>query len=150
MLDTMEARVNSLDAPTGDAKDMTLHEVLTLASIVQREVRKESEMKNVADVFLKRLSIGMALQADSTVNYITGGDDPSISLDDRDIESPYNTYQNPGLPPGPISNPGLDALTAVIHPASNPYLYFLTDDLGNVYYARTFDEHLANKAKYLK
>ncbi len=150
MIDTMEARVGEISAPTGDSKDMTFHEVLTLASIVQREVRKPSEMKNVADVFLKRLSIGMALQADSTVNYVTGGKDPSISLNERDIMSPYNTYKNPGLPPGPISNPGLDALTAVIHPATNSYLYFLTDDLGNVYYAQTFDQHIQNKARYLK
>jgi UPF0755 protein len=149
MLDTMETRVNGLDAPTGDAKGMTTHEILTLASIVEREVRKPSEMKNVADIFLKRLSIGMALQADSTVNYVTGGDDPSISLDDRYLDSPYNTYENPGLPPGPISNPGMNALTAVIHPADNPYLYFLTDELGNVYYAETFDQHISNR-KYLK
>jgi UPF0755 protein len=149
MLRAMETKVEALDAPTGDAKGMTMHEILTLASIIEREVRKPSEMKNVSDIFLKRLSIGMALQADSTVNYVTGGDDPSISLSDRDIESPYNTYQNPGLPPGPISNPGLNALTAVIHPAENDYLYFLTDDLGQVYYAKTFEEHIANKAKYL-
>ncbi len=148
MLDTMETRVNGLDEPTDDAVGMTTHEILTLASIVEREVRKPSEMKNVADIFLKRLSIGMALQADSTVNYVTGGDDPSISLDDTDLDSPYNTYRNPGLPPGPISNPGMNALTAVIHPATNDYLYFLTDELGNVYYGATFDQHIANR-KYL-
>ncbi|MFA5946903.1 MAG: endolytic transglycosylase MltG [Patescibacteria group bacterium] len=150
LIDTMEEKVDGLDEPTGDAKGMTMHEILTLASIVEREVRKPSEMKNVADIFLKRLSIGMALQADSTVNYVTGGKDPSISLNERDTVSPYNTYKNPGLPPGPISNPGMNALTAVIHPATNGYLYFLTDDLGNVYYAETFEQHIQNKAKYLR
>jgi len=150
MLDAMEAKVNEIDAPTGDAKDMSFHEVLTLASIVEREVRQPADMKEVADIFLKRLSAGIALQADSTVNYVTGGDDPSISSTDRNIDSPYNTYKNRGLPPGPISNPGLNALSAVIHPASNAYYYFLTDKDGNVHYARTLEEHGVNRQKYLE
>lgn len=150
MLDAMETKVNALAAPTGDAKDMSTHEILTLASIVEREVRKPSEMKEVADIFLKRLDAGIALQADSTVNYVTGGDDPSINAHDRNIDSLYNTYKYRGLTPGPISNPGLNALTAVIHPASNPYYYFLTDKEGNVYYARTLEEHGVNRVKYLE
>ena len=150
MLDTMAERVNDLGRSKGDAADMTLHEVLTLASIVEREVRQPSTMKNVADIFLKRLEIGMALQADSTVNYITGGDDPSISLDDRDnTDSPYNTYKYPGLPPGPISAPGANAIDSVLNPVSNNYLYFLTTDSGEIYYAVTHDEHVSNKARYL-
>lgn len=132
-----------LDDPTG-------HEFLTLASIIEKEVRQPETMAMVADIFYKRLAIDMALQADSTVNYITGGDDPSVSLDDTKIDSPYNTYKYPGLPPGPISNPGLNALAAVASPALNPYYYFLTSDDGGVYYAKTHDEHVANKARYLR
>lgn len=149
MLRTMESRVESLGSPTGDADGMTTHELLTLSSLIEREVRDPEEMRQVSDIFLKRLDIGMALQSDATVNYVTGGDDPSISLSDRDIDSLYNTYKYPGLPPGPISNPGMHALRAVWSPAENPYYYFLTDSQGNVYYAETHDEHVVNKARYL-
>ncbi len=152
MLDATAEHVNDLGAtPDGDATGMTIHEVLTLASILEREVRQLETMKNVSDIFLKRLEIGMPLQADSTVNYVTGGDDPSISLDDRDnTDSPYNTYKYPGLPPGPISNPGDNAINAALHPKENAYFYFLTDDNGNIYYAETHDEHVENKNRYLK
>lgn len=150
MLDNMAEHVSDLGIARGDAAGMTTHEVLTLASIVEREVRQPSTMKNVADIFLKRLDIGMALQADSTVNYITGGDDPSISLEDRDnTDSPYNTYKYPGLPPGPISAPSENALDAVLNPTHNEYLYFLTNDKGEIYYAETFAEHVRNKERYL-
>ena len=92
----------------------------------------------------------MALQADSTVNYITGEKTPSITLDDSSIESPYNTYRNLGLPPGPISNPGMNAILATLHPVDSEYLYFLTTPEGEVIYSKTFDEHIVNKYKYLK
>jgi UPF0755 protein len=129
---------------------LTAHEVLTLASIVEAEVRSFEDRKKVADIFLRRLEIGMALQADSTVNYVTGKKTPSISFDDRDLDSPYNTYKYRGLPPGPIGNPGAEAIRAVLEHASNPFFFFLTDEDGNVYYARTLDEHNINKARYLK
>lgn len=151
MLVNMAEHVNDLGTPDGDAAGMTTHEVLTLASIVEREVRQPDTMKNVADIFLKRLEIGMALQADSTVNYVTGGKDPSISFDDRDnTDSPYNTYQHPGLPPGPISAPSQNALQAVMDPIHNDYFYFLTTDDGEIYYAATNEQHAANKARYLR
>jgi UPF0755 protein len=149
MLRTMESRVSSLGDPTGDAQNMTTHDLLTLSSIIEREVRDSEDMRQVSDIFLKRLDIGMALQSDATINYVTGGDDPSVSLADRDLDSPYNTYQYPGLPPGPISNPGMNALRAVWNPEENDYYYFLTDSQGNVYYAKTHDEHVVNKARYL-
>ncbi|PJA45913.1 endolytic transglycosylase MltG [Candidatus Uhrbacteria bacterium CG_4_9_14_3_um_filter_50_9] len=128
---------------------MTLHEILTLASIVEREVRSGEDMAIVAGIFFTRMQIGMALQADSTVNYITGKDTPSISLEDSQIQSAYNTYQNLGLPPGPISNPGMNAIMAVLNPTDSDYLYFLTSEEGEVIYATTFDQHIANKYKYL-
>lgn len=151
MIDTMQARYEAVATfDPADSFMLTAHEYLTLASIIEREVRSVEDMKLVADIFIKRLKIGMPLQADSTVNYVTGGTDPSISLTDRDLDSPYNTYQNPGLPPGPISNPGLNALAAVFNSTSNSYYYFLTTDDGAVIYATTNAEHAANKAKYLK
>ena len=129
---------------------LTFHEMLTLASIVEREVRSPEDMKIVAGIFYTRLKIGMALQADSTVNYVTGGNTPSISLDDSYIDSPYNTYRNLGLPPGPISNPGMNAILATLNHVDSDYVYFLTTPEGKVIYAKTFDEHVANKYQYLK
>lgn len=152
MLQTLERRLaeKGIDtSPETGVQDFDFHEVLTLASIVEREVRSPEEMKNVADIFLKRLKIGMALQADSTVNYVTGGDNPSISLEDTKLNSPYNTYKFTGLTPGPISNPGITAITAVFAPNANPYYFFLTDPEGNVYYGETHEQHLANR-KYLR
>lgn len=129
---------------------LTLHEFLTLASIVEREVRQPDTMAMVADIFLKRLDIGMALQADSTVNYVTGGNDPGVSIAATQIDSPYNTYKYPGLPPGPIAAPSQNALKAVLSPIENPYFYFLTDKNGDIFYGRTFAEHNQNRAAHLK
>lgn len=129
---------------------MSFDDVVILASIVEREVRSSQEMATVAGIFLKRLKIGMALQADSTVNYVTGKQTPGISLDDTKLDSPYNTYQNLGLPPGPISNPGMNAIRAVLNPVMTDNLYFLTTPEGKVIYSKTFEEHVANKFRYLK
>jgi UPF0755 protein len=87
----------------------------------------------------------MALQMDSTVNYITNAGRPSSTAKDLEIDSPYNTYKYPGIPPGPISNPGLNAIRAAMSPHANPYYYFLTDPEGRVYYAENFNQHVANR-----
>lgn len=129
---------------------MTLHQVMTLASIVEREVRSQEDMKKVAGIFFTRMKIGMALQADSTVNYVTGKNDPAVTLDDSRTDSPYNTYRNLGLPPGPISNPGMNAILAVLHPVDSDALYFLTTKEGDVIYANTFPQHIENKHMYLR
>jgi UPF0755 protein len=152
MIQTLKRRLleNEVNAYMGDGDPYNFHELLTLASIIEREVMTDADRALVSDIFHKRLEIGMALQADSTVNYVTGGNDPSISLDDRDIDSPYNTYKHPGLPPGPISNPGIASIIAAVHPEPNDYWYFLTTPEGEVIYATTYDEHLANKQKYLR
>lgn len=124
-------------------------ETLILASIVQKEVRESSDMKIVAGIFTNRLKIGQMLQADSTVNFITGKGMAQALYSDLTIDSPYNTYKYAGLPPGPISNPGLDAIRAAIWPDETPYFYFLTTPGGKAIYSRTYEEHLKNKAKYL-
>ncbi|MFH1405494.1 MAG: endolytic transglycosylase MltG [Patescibacteria group bacterium] len=129
----------------GDSVELTAYEVVTLASIIQKEVSRVSEMRNVADIFLKRLDIGMALQADSTVNYITGKNDPGAKFSDLEIDSPYNTYKYNGLPLGPICNPGIEAIKAVLGPQANDYLYFLTTPQGEVKYAKTLAGHNANR-----
>lgn len=126
------------------------YDQVILASIIEREVRSDEDRKIVADIFQRRLKEGMAIQADSTVNYVTGKKTPSLSIADRDIDSPWNTYQNRGLPPSPISNPSLSAIKAVLNPTPNTYVYFLTDAEGAVHYARTFAEHVANKERFLR
>lgn len=128
----------------------SLHDTLTMASIIEREVRHDEDRALVSDVFWKRLAIGMPLQADSTVNYITGKKTPSISYEDREVNSPYNTYKYRGLPPGPIAAPGLASIEAAIYLRSNPYYFFLTDTEGTAHYAKTLEEHTINKARYLK
>lgn len=132
-----------------ESQGKTIYEVITLASIIEREVPVSSDKKMIADVFLKRLDAGIGLQSDATINFITGKKDPSPSLDDLQIDSPYNTYKYRGLPPGPIASPGIDSIEAVLYPTSNDYYYFLTTDEGEVIYSKTHEEHVANKQKYL-
>ncbi|MEK7132306.1 MAG: endolytic transglycosylase MltG [Patescibacteria group bacterium] len=150
MIETMARSFPIVTSNDSRVQKMSKHEILTLASIIEKEVRTESSMKLVADIFLKRLEIGMALQADSTVNYITGGNSPGVSLADLTIDSLYNTYEYSGLPPGPISNPGLQAINAVLNPSQNQYYYFLTSADGEIYFAETHEEHVLNKQRYLK
>lgn len=128
----------------------SLHQVLTMASIVEKEVRTDEDRPLVADIFWRRLGIGMPLQADSTVNYVTEKKLAAVSAADLAVVSGYNTYKYPGLPPAPICNPGLKAIEAAFEPIPNDYWYFLTDSYGKVHYARTLEEHNRNKAKHLR
>jgi len=150
MLETFDRKLSPDLRASIQHSDRSVYAVVTLASIIEREAIGADDMKSVAGVFMKRLAADMPLQADSTVNYITGKKTPSVSLDDLAIDSPYNTYKYAGLPPGPISNPGRAALEAAVYPADNPYWYFLTDpQTGKAVFSRTLDEHNANKRKYL-
>lgn len=128
----------------------SIHEIITMASIVEAEARNLEDRKIVAGILWKRESIGMALQVDSSVNYITGGNKPAINSDEQKIDSLYNTYKYPGLPPGPINNPGIEAIEAAIYPTPSDYWFFLTGKDGKMYYAKNLDEHNENKYKYLK
>lgn len=126
----------------------TLHEILTLASVLEKEVNTYEDRRTVAGIFYKRLNLGMPLQADSTVNYVTGKKVSRATTADLKIDSPYNTYKYRGLPPGPIGNPGILAIKAAIYSEATPYLYFLTTPAGEVIYSKTHAEHVAAKAKY--
>jgi UPF0755 protein len=131
------------------ARRFTLYEVVTLASIVEREAVIPDERALIARVYLNRLAAGMTLDADPTVQYAKGFDAltgewwPPLSLADyAGVTSPYNTYLNAGLPPGPIANPSLASVEAVIYPASSDYLYFRAcDDSGRHRFSLTFEEH---------
>ena len=127
-------------------------ELLTLASIVEKETGVAQERPQVASVFLNRLKLGMKLQSDPTIIYgIVGGKgklDRALTRADIDAVTPYNTYQIPALPPGPIANPGRAALEAVLNPAATQYLYFVADGTGGHAFAATLDEHNANVQKW--
>ena len=104
----------------------------------------------IADIFWKRIKANIGLQSDATINFVTGKGTTRPSLDDLKIYSLYNTYKYKGLPPGPISNPGLESIQAALYPTPNPYYYFLTDKDGGVHYAKDLEEHKQNRVKYLE
>ncbi len=124
------------------------YDALVLASIVEGEVRTDADRRMVADLFLRRIASGMPLQSDATVRYALGETKVKHSLADLAVDSPYNSYTNKGLPPGPVSNPGLSSIRAAFDPLPNPYVYFLNNpETGQTVFAETFEEHVANKAK---
>ncbi len=130
-------------------RERTIHEVLTLASIVQHESADDEEMPAVAGVFWNRLRIGMRLESDATVNYVLGTNKLQPTFADTEVDHPYNTYENYGLPPGPIGNPGMAAIQAALYPARHDYLFFLHKPDREIVLSSTFEEHLAAKARYL-
>lgn len=139
------------------AQGRTIYEVITLASLIEKEAPinyrtgDNQDAKLVAGVFMNRLAIGQGLQADATLSYIFNDNKPAHSGAELQVDSPYNTYKYRGLPPGPICNPGILAIEAAIYPAKHNYYYFLTpNDKREVIYAKTYEEHLFNKRKYLK
>lgn len=126
-----------------------LSEVIIMASLIEGEARTEETRRKVSGILWKRLDKGMLLQVDAVFPYIFG--DMSYDLTDGDllVDSPYNTYKYAGLPPAPISNPGLATIRAAIMPLETPYFYYLSDKNGEMHYAVTHDEHIINRQKYL-
>ena len=129
---------------TGQARAMKLtrHDIITLASIVEREVRRDEERPVVAAVYLNRLKIGMPLMADPTVTYALGKKPGRVLLKDLRVKSPYNTYLRTGLPPGPIGSPGEASIRASLNPAKVPYKFFVAAPDGHHEFRRTYAEHL--------
>ncbi len=129
----------------------TIRQVLTLASIVEKEAQSKDDRAKVADIFWRRLKNGWPLQSDATVLYAVGKKGTLFTTAaDRKSKNLWNTYVHTGLPPGPMSNPSLESIVATIYPEKNPYWFFLTTTDGQMYYAKTSEEHAANVAKYLR
>ena len=123
----------------------SIFDIVIMASMIEKEVITLDDKKIVAGILLRRMAIGMPLQLDSTVVYVTGR--PKVSIKDTKVDSLYNTYKYRGLPKGPISNPGLDSIIATVNPKKSSYWYYLTD--GRTIFSETLDQHNAAKAKYL-
>lgn len=149
MLSRFEEKIKSLNYKERAARmKFTLHEAVTIASIIEKEARVENERPIIASVIENRLRKGMPLQIDATVQYALGDQKPKLYYKDLEINSPYNTYKINGLPPGPIASPGEASLLAVINPAQTEYLYYVAKPDGAHAFARTLDEHNSNKLKY--
>ena len=137
-----------LDETQRQGKDF--YDILIMASIIEAEVPHEDDRSIVSDIFWSRLESGVALQSDATLNYAIGGDNPSLTLTQLQIDSPYNSYKYRGLPPTPIGNPGLSAIKAALYPADTDYFYFLSTPEGETIFSTTLEEHNRAKAIYLR
>jgi UPF0755 protein len=160
LLEGFESNVPVDLAAQAEESGLSLHDVVTLASIIEREAVVPEERPIMAQVFLRRLREGIPLGADPTVQYAVAADPDSVeeygywkrelTRADLEVDSPYNTYQESGLPPGPISNPRLDSMLAVVNPANTNYLYFVAKPDGSHAFASTLEEHQQNVEQYLR
>jgi UPF0755 protein len=152
VIDKMKARFYEVlpadFAARAKSKGLSESNAIVLASIIEREVYLDKDRPLAVSVFLNRLKIGMPLQADSTIFYILPSPKESLSADDFKIDSPYNTYKYAGLPPAPISNPGLKSIEAITNAPETPYYYFITKPDGEAIFEKTLEEHNRDIAKY--
>ena len=150
ILNNTEAKITSDMKNEIAGQKKTTFQILTMASILEKEVSSTEDFKIVSGIFWNRISAGQALQSCATLAFVLGENKEQYSIADTQVKSPYNTYQNKGLPPGPISNPGMNTILAALNPADTDYNYFLTDpkDKSNTVYAKTYAEHVANKLKF--
>jgi len=151
--DKMEAEFNErIIAISGEisAFGEPLNGIVTMASLLEEEARQYETRQIIAGILWRRIEIGMPLQVDAVFPYIIGKNTFELTTEDLAVDSPYNTYKYRGLPPGPITNPGIDAIRAAVNPIETDYLFYLSDSEGRMHYAEDFEGHKANKAKYLR
>lgn len=151
MLAAMDRQIKDLQlAEKAKKMNLSLHEAITIASMIEREAQVNKDRVLISSVIHNRLRIGMRLQIDATVEYALGGHREKIYYKDLEVNSPYNTYKISGLPPGPIASPGKESLLAAVTPAKTDYLYYLAKPDGSHVFSKTLAEHNANKQKYLR
>ena len=149
LLTNFDAKVNDELRAAAARQNRSLDEIVIMASIIEREVISDADMALVSGVLWKRLNDGIGLDVDATVRYALQKWDAPLTYQDLQTESPYNTRKWRGLPPGPISNPGLRAIQAAVQPQESDYYYYLSAPSGKTIFSRTLEEHNINKAKYL-
>ena len=142
MAENFDYRLNKKMRERAKEEGLSIYDLITLASIVEKEVRYPEDRPIVAQVFFKRLKLDMPLQTDASLQYLMDTPKEDVSIADTKIDSPYNTYQHKGLTPGPIANPGLESINAVLYPADTNYLYFVADRSGHNHYSDNYEEHL--------
>lgn len=130
-------------------KKLSVHELLTMASLVEEEATAKTDRKKIASVFYNRIKIGMPLQTDPTVLYAEGKHKEKVFYKDLEVNSPYNTYLHTGLPPGPIANAGITSIEAALEPENTDYYYFLATPSGSIIFTKTLEEHNLEKTKYI-
>ncbi|MDO8621401.1 MAG: endolytic transglycosylase MltG [Candidatus Levybacteria bacterium] len=149
MKNNFYAKIQSINLPSNDPR---ITKITIMASLIEREALRDDEKPIIASVITNRLNVGMSLDIDATLQYIKGkssGQWWSVpTIEDKKINSEYNTYMNVGLPPAPIANPGLEAIKAALNPQKTNYYYYIHDLEGNVHFAKTLEEHNANIRKY--
>jgi UPF0755 protein len=148
MLDKTQSVIQEYQGQMED-QSMTVHQLLTMASLIEEEATKKVDRDQIASVFYNRIDTGMPLQTDPTVLYAKGVHEKRVYYKDLEIDSPYNTYQNTGLTPGPIANAGTSSIDAVLFPAETDFLYFLATPQGDVLFSKTLAEHNEKKVKHL-
>lgn len=151
MRDSFKKKVSVGLAEEIEKSGKSIEEILTMASIIQDEAYDGYEEKQmISGILWKRIDKNMLLQVDATLRYFTNKPSSKLTLDDLATDNPYNTYVYKGLPPTPIGNPGVDAIRAAMNPKDSPYLFYLHDKNANIHYAKDYNQHKANIAKYLK
>jgi UPF0755 protein len=153
LVNKMLVKTNSIIAKYEDQmnkKKLTIHEILTMASLIEEEATEKADRHKISSIFYNRIKVGMPLQTDPTVLYSLGKHKERVTYKDTEVVSPYNTYQVKGLPPSPISNAGETSIEAAINPEKTDYLYFLAaKKTGKVYYSKSLEEHNKLKEKYI-
>ena len=146
---------NSVDEVTvnyeGESVEMSFHDFLTFASLIEMEATSLADRSMIASVFLNRMAEvpAMPLQTETTVLYALGEHQERTLFEDLEVEDPYNTYLHTGLPPGPIASPGMESIQSTMNPSNTDYFYFLADSEGNNHFAETFEEHIENREQYI-
>lgn len=148
MLDNFEQHLHEIEVQLSESGH-SLDDVVVMASILEKEASIFEDKRSIAGVLWKRLEIGMKLQVDAPFVYFLGKNTFDLTLNDLQVDSPYNTYRYEGLPPTAIANPGLDSLKAAVSPESHDYLFYLADHEGVTHFSETYEEHLEKKAFYL-
>jgi len=146
MTENLKNKTVDLEADIANSK-RNFHQILTMASLLEKEAAKTEDRKIISGILWKRLDKKILLQVDATLDYVLNKNTFELTAYDLKINSPYNTYKHLGLPPTPICNPGLDAIKAAIFSEQSQYWYYLSDKKGNIYYSKTFEEHVAKKTE---